>query len=121
MAVEGGTTSRVFEAYVERVLAPSLRPGQVVVMDRLGAHRPRRVKELVEHRGCELVYLPSYSPDLNPIEEAFSKLKGYLREACARSHQTLMEVIGEPLRTIGASDAESFFDHCGYRTVVQSL
>jgi hypothetical protein len=72
-------------------------------------------------KGCELLYLPSYSPDFNPIEQAFSKLKSYLREACARSYETLTEVIGEALRTISASDAESFFDHCGYRTVVQSL
>jgi transposase len=79
------------------------------------------LRELIEGEGCELIYLPSYSPDFNPIEQAFSKLKGYLREACARSHEMLMDVIGEALRTISASDAESFFDHCGYRTVVQSL
>jgi transposase len=68
MAVEGATTTRVSETYVEQVLAPALRPGQVVVMDNLGAHRPRRVRELIEERGCELIYLPSYSPDFNPIE-----------------------------------------------------
>jgi hypothetical protein len=72
MAVEGATTREVFEAYVERFLAPALRPGQVVVMDNLvGAHRPKRVRELIEARGCKLIYLPPYSPDLNPIEEAF--------------------------------------------------
>jgi len=71
MAVEGATTARVFETYTERVLAPALRPGQIVVMDNLGAHRPKKkVKELIEERGCELLYLPSYSPDLNPIEES---------------------------------------------------
>ena len=79
LAVEGATTAVVFETYVERVLAPSLRPGQVVVMDNLGAHRPKRVRELMEERGCELVYLPSYSPDYNPIEEAFAKIKNLLR------------------------------------------
>ena len=73
LAVEGATTSRVFETYVKRLLAAALHPGQVVVMDNLGAHRPKRVRELIEARGCELIYLPSYSPDLNPIEEAFSK------------------------------------------------
>jgi hypothetical protein len=73
MAVEGATTSRVFETYVERGLAPALRPGQVVVMDNLGAHRPKRIRELIEGRGCELIYLPPYSPDLNPIEEALSR------------------------------------------------
>jgi transposase len=67
MAVEGATTSRVFETYVKRLLAPALRPAQVVVMDNLGAHRPKRVRELIEARGCELLYLPAYSPDLNPI------------------------------------------------------
>ncbi len=73
MAVEGATTSRVFETYVEQVLAPALRCGQVVVMDNLGAHRPRRVRKLIEERGCELIYLcrPT-SPDLNPIEQALS-------------------------------------------------
>ena len=85
MAVEGATTREVFEAYVERFLAPTLRPGQVVVMDNLGAHRPKRVRELIEARGCELIYLPPYSPDLNPIEEAFSKLKYTLRKIAART------------------------------------
>jgi transposase len=76
LAVEGATTARVFETYVEKVLVPSLRTGQVVVMDNLGAHRPKRIRELIEQQGCELLYLPPYSsPDLNPIEEAFSKLK----------------------------------------------
>jgi transposase len=69
-------------------------------MDNLSSHKGERVRELIEGRGCELIYLPSYSPDFNPIEQAFSKLKSYLREACARSPQTLMEVIGEALRTI---------------------
>ena len=67
LAVEGATNARVFEIYVKRLLAPTLEPGQVVVMDNLGAHRPKRIRELIEERGCELVYLPSYSPDLNPI------------------------------------------------------
>jgi transposase len=76
---------------------------------------------LIEGKGCELVYLPPYSPDYNPIEQAFSKLKSYLRAACARSQQALMEIIGEALSTITVSDAEGFLEHCGYRTVVQSL
>ena len=73
MAVEGATTREVFEAYVEHFLAPALKPGQVVVIDDLGAHRPKRVRELIEERGCELIYLPPYSPDLNPIEEALRR------------------------------------------------
>jgi transposase len=80
LAVEGATTSAVFETYVERVLAPNLRKGQVVVMDNLSAHKGERVRELIEGRGCELIYLPPYSPDLSPIEEAFSKIKGLLRK-----------------------------------------
>ncbi len=74
MAVEGATTARVFETYVEKVLVPSLRAGQMVVMDNLSAHRPKRIRQLIEGHGCELVYLPTYSPDYNPIEEAFAKV-----------------------------------------------
>src|SRR5215207_10023810 len=89
LAVEGSTTAEVFEAYLEYFLAPELKEGQVVVMDNLPAHKPDRVRELIEDRGCELVYLPPYSPDYNPIEEAFSKIKGLLREAEARTRETL--------------------------------
>ncbi len=87
VCVKGATDSEVFEAYVERFLAPTLSEGQVVVLDKLGAHRSKRVRELIEARGAGLVFLPSYSPDLNPIEEAFSKLKNTLRKAGARTHE----------------------------------
>jgi hypothetical protein len=87
MAVEGATTSRVFETYVKRLLAPALRPGQVVVMDNLGAHRPKRVRELIEARGCELLYLPAYSPDLNPIEEALSIDQAHPHQEDCSPHQ----------------------------------
>ena len=87
MALEGATTARVFEAYVEHVLAPALRPGLVVVMDNLGAHRPRRVRQLIEDRDCELIYLPPYSPDLSAIEEAFSKVERILRKISARTRR----------------------------------
>src|SRR5215207_2081678 len=110
LAVEGATTARVFEAYVKKVLAPSLLAGQVVVMDNLGAHRPTRVRELVEQRGCELLYLPSYSPDLNPIEEA-----------CARSRGALVEAMGVALSAISTRDARGFFEHAGYRPAGQLL
>ena len=90
MVVEGATTARVFEAYIRKVLAPSLKERQIVVMDNLGAHRPKRVRELIEARRCELLmYLPSYSPDYNPIEEAFAKIKKLLRKAAARSKEAL--------------------------------
>jgi transposase len=119
LTVEGATTAAVFETYVERVLSPMLRPGQVVVMDNLTAHKGERVKELIEERGCELLYLPPYSPDFNPIEEAFAKIKGILRKAEARSRQALIETIGQAISAISARDARGFFEHCGYRAVVQ--
>jgi transposase len=121
LVVEGSTNGAVFETYLEDVLLPTLKSGQVVVMDNLSAHKGEKVRELIEAKGSELIYLPPYSPDFNPIEQAFSKLKSYLREACARSQKTLMEVIGEALCTISALDALGLFEHCGYRTVVQSL
>jgi transposase len=85
MVVHGSTTAGVFEAYLEHVLLPELAEGQVVVMDSLPAHKPKRVRNLIERRGCELLYLPGYSPDYNPIEEAFSKIKQILRGAAART------------------------------------
>ena len=114
LAVEGATTKTVFEAYVERVLAPSLRPGGVVVMDNLGAHRGERVRELIEARGCSLLYLPPYSPDFSPIEEAFSKLKALLRKAKARTREALVEAMGRALEAVSTKDAWGWFGHCGY-------
>ena len=121
MAVVGSTTKAVFEAYVERVLAPTLGPGQVVVMDNLGAHRGERVRALVEARGCELIYLPPYSPDFSPIEEAFGKLKTLLRKAKARTRVSLVEAIGRALSAIIAQDAAGYFGHCGYPLDAQPL
>jgi transposase len=121
LTVEGATTSAVFEAYVEQVLAPTLRKGQVVVMDNLSAHKGERIRELIEERGCELIYLPSYSPDFNPIEEAFSKIKGLVRKAEARTKEALLEAIGWALSAVTTDDARGFFEHCGYRMSVQSL
>ena len=121
LVVEGATTRAIFEAYVERVLAPTLSPGQVVVMDNLTAHKGSRVRELVEERGCQLLYLPPYSPDLNPIEEAFAKLKALLRKAGARTCEALLEAMGRALEAVTANDARSFFEHRGYRATVQLL
>jgi transposase len=121
LAVQGATNKAVFEAYVEGVLAPSLRPGQVVVMDNLSAHKGEEVRELIEARGCELLFLPPYSPDLNPIEEAFSKIKGLLRKAEACTREALIEAIGEAISAVTAWDVRGFFEHCGYRQVGQLL
>jgi transposase len=119
LAVEGATNREVFETYVEQILAPTLRRGQVVVMDNLTAHKGPRVKELIEVRGCKLLYLPPYSPDFNPIEEAFAKIKGIVRKAEARSREGLVEVIGAAISALTAQDAKGFFEHCGYRAAVQ--
>ena len=121
LVVEGPTTKAVFETYVERVLAPSLRPGQLVVMDNLSSHRGSRVRELVEGRGCELLYLPAYSPDLNPIEQAFSKIKALLRRAGARTREALIEAMGQALDAVTSDDARGFFEHRGYRASAQLL
>jgi transposase len=121
LAVVGSTTAEVFEVYVEKVLAPSLRRGQLVVMDNLSSHRGKRVRELIEASGCELVYLPPYSPDLNPIEEAFSKIKDFIRKAEARTREALVEAMGAAISAVTARDARGFFEHCGYATPVQSL
>jgi transposase len=121
LAVEGSTTAEVFEAYLERVLLPELEEGQVVVMDSLPAHKPGRVRELIEGGGCELLYLPGYSPDYNPIEEAFSKIKEILRRACARTREALLEALGEALSAVSFLDAQGFFEHAGYLPMDQLL
>jgi transposase len=102
LAVEGATNREVFETYVEQILAPTLRTGQVVVMDNLTAHKGERVKELIERRGCELLYLPPYSPDFNPIEEAFAKIKSLMRKAEARTREALIAAMGTAISTLSA-------------------
>jgi transposase len=121
MAVEGATDSEVFEAYVERILAPTLPKGQVVVMDNLSAHKGERVKEIIEGLGGELVYLPPYSPEFNPIEEAFGKMKDLIRKAEARTKEALLEALGAAISALSAKDARRYFEHCGYHASVQSL
>lgn len=105
MAIEGPTNKEVFEAYVEHFLGPALKEGQIVVMDNLGAHKSERVRELIERGGCELHYLPPYSPDYNPIEEGFSKIKCFLRQIQARTRRALVEAIGKALDAVTAKDA----------------
>ncbi len=121
MAFEGATDKEVFETYVEHFLAPTLEEGQVVVMDRLGAHRTKWVRELIEQRGAVLWVLPSYSPDLNPIEEAFSKIKALLKKAAARTKEALLEAIAEALGAVTPQDVEGWFAHCAYGAEVQGL
>jgi transposase len=121
LAVEGAATKEVFETYLESVLAPTLSPAQVVVMDNLSAHKGEKVKEIIEGRGCELLYLPPYSPDFNPIEQAFSKIKGILRRAEARTRESLIEAMGRALEAVTDRDARRLFGHCGYSSMDQLL
>jgi len=115
MTVEGATDAAAFvEAYIEHFLAPTLEKGQVVVLDGLGAHRTDKVRELIEERGVELLFLPSYSPDLNPIEEAFSKIKNIVRKAGARTREALVEAIALAISAIALEDVAGWFAHCGY-------
>jgi transposase len=121
LAVEDATTAQIFETYVEKMLMPMLRAGQIVVMDNLGAHKPRRIRELIEGQGCELLYLPAYSPDYNPIEEAFSKIKKFLRKVGARSREALVEALGAALSAVSPEEARGYFEHAGYRPIGQLL
>lgn len=90
-------------------------------MDNLSAHKDEKIRELIEQQGCEVLYLPPYLPDLNPIEEAFAKIKGILRRAEARGREPLIEALGVAISAVTAQDAWGFFKHCGYRSLVQFL
>jgi transposase len=114
MILEGGVDTLAFEAYVEQVLAPTLSPGQIVVLDNLSVHSGERVRQAIEARGCQVLFLPAYSPDMTPIEEAFSKLKAWLRRLGARTREALPDALAEALARITAQDARGWFWHCGY-------
>jgi transposase len=114
LMLDGSADAAAFETYVEQILAPSLRPGQIVILDNLSIHQGPQVKQAIEARGCQLLFLPSYSPDLSPIEEAFSKLKAILRRVGARTREALQEAIIQALPSITSQDALGWFLHCGY-------
>jgi transposase len=114
MSVEGATDRDVFDAYVRRVLVPSLRPGDTVVLDNLSAHDDARARQWIEAAGAQLLFLPPYSPDLNPIEKMWSKIKAALRAAKARTSETLQVAIRDALATVTAQDAVGWFQSCGY-------
>jgi len=115
MVIEGPTDTEVFEAYVQQVLAPTLRPGDIVVMDRLGPHKVPRIVQLIESTGAEVWLLPPYSPDFNPIEKMWSKIKQFVRSAKPRTYEELMTAIAQALETVAAADAHGWFGSCGYR------
>ena len=114
MTIEGGTDADVFETYIEHFLLPELRPGDIVVLDNLGAHRTQRVRELVESVGARLWFTPPYSPEFNPIELAWAKLKAFLRTAKARSRKALDNAIAFAMNLITADDARAWYRHCGF-------
>ena len=114
MAIEGATDTEVFQTYVREVLCPALRPGDVLVMDNLGAHKNQETLDLITQTGAQVLFLPAYSPDLNPIEKMWSKVKNFLRSAQARTHAALIEAIGIALQTVTSQDAMNGFASCGY-------
>lgn len=114
MSRMGAVNRRAFTLYVREVLCPSLRPGQVVVLDNLSSHKGPTVRALIEAAGCRLVFLPPYSPDFTPIEQAFSKLKTALRTAQARTQDALDRAMAQAIDRITATDAHGWFTHCGY-------
>jgi transposase len=116
MTLEGALDGDAFVAYLTVFLVPTLVAGQIVVMDNLSVHKDKRVRPLIEGAGCRLIYLPAYSPDLTPIEQAFSKIKDYLRRVGARTRAALAAAITAAIATVTAEDAEGWFTHCGYRT-----
>lgn len=115
LVLEGGVDTPAFLVYVEQILAPTLRPGQIGVLDNLSVHKTPQVRAAITARGCQLWFLPTYSPDLSPIELAFAKVKEALRRAKARTRAALEDAIASALDTITAIDARAFFKHCGYR------
>ena len=115
LAFVGATNAASFEAYVGQCLAPALRPGDIVVMDNLSCHKTAEVVRLIGEAGAEVRYLPAYSPDLNPIERLFSKLKAWLRKAKARTVEALIEAMGDALRAVRPGDIAGWFAHSGYR------
>lgn len=114
MTIEGGTCAEVFRTFVEELLVPTLEPGDYVILDNLGAHRSKRALEAIRRAGATPVFLPPYSPELNPIELAWSKLKQLLRDAKARTREALDEAIAHAMSCISVSDAYGWFGHCGY-------
>jgi transposase len=115
LVLEGPMTGAAFRAYVEQFLAPSLEPGDVVVLDNLAAHRVDGARRAIKAAGASILYLPPYSPDLNPIEQLFARLKTLLRKAAARTRDALWTTIGRLLGTVSESECSNYLNHCGYK------
>lgn len=115
MVIEGSVDTLVFNAYCEEILRPSLKNGDVIVLDNLGAHRARRIEEIARTCGAEVIWLPPYSPDFSPIELMWSKVKAYLKKVKARTQEELEKAIARALQTITTTDCRNWFRHCGYK------
>jgi transposase len=114
MTIEGATDTEIFHAYVARVLCPTLRPGDLVIMDNLSPHKSEPTLQLIAAAGAEAIFLPAYSPDFNPIEKMWSKIKAHLRSAEARTPDDLTAAIGAALAQVTPKDALGWFTSCGY-------
>lgn len=121
MALEGALDKAAWIAYVREVLCPILKPGQIVLIDNLNVHEAEEARCLIEDAGCRVLFLPAYSPDLSPIELAFSKIKAALRAAGARTQEGLIQAIKDAIDLVTSADALAYFRHCGYGSVAQSL
>jgi transposase len=113
--IDGAVNGELFEAYIEHIFAPTLLPGEIVIMDHLSAHKSNEVQQLIAAKGAQLLFLPAYSPDLSPIEEAFSKLKAVIRSIGPRTREDLYKAIEYAVTTITANDTSGWFWHCGYQ------
>jgi transposase len=116
MTIDGATSAEVFLEYVRQVLVPTLRPGDIVVLDNLSAHKDKQAIATINLAGAEVRFLPPYSPDLNPIEKMWSKIKEFLRNAKARTEELLFDAIAAALKMITAQDVQGWFESCGYTT-----
>jgi transposase len=114
--LDGPIDGESFRLYVEKVLVPTLRPGDIVIMDNLGSHKGKAVRQLIRAAGAKLFFLPKYSPDLNPIEQVFAKLKHLLRKAAARTIEAVCAAIGEILRAFTPEECANYFTNSGYLT-----
>jgi putative transposase len=112
--IDGPINGERFKIYVEKVLVPTLTPGDIVIMDNLGSHKGKAVREAIRKAGAKLIFLPKYSPDLNPIEQFFAKLKHHLREAQARTREAVCDAIATALNTVSTAECSNYFDHAGY-------
>ena len=118
MVVDGATTKDIFKAYLEQILLPTLKAGDIIVLDNLSAHKNKEIRDLIESVGAELWFLPPYSPDLNPIEKMWSKIKAILRTLKARTEESLINAIAQSLEAITANDAKGWFKSCGYANMI---